>query len=146
MNRKIFTWLIILMGISILGIIAVQLVWMNNAIRVKNELFNRSVNEALNNTVNKLEDLHNFKVVNQMVMDESMNWKSLSGEEFDYGSIPPPPPPPPVLVDVEPPPLPPPPPTNRKLTVNGWLDCVLPLMILAAPKADKIGIMQRAIC
>ncbi len=83
------------MGISILGIIAVQLVWMNNAIKVKNELFNRSVNEALNNTVNKLEDLHNFKVVNQMVMDESMHWRSLSGEEFDYGSIPPPPPPPP---------------------------------------------------
>ena len=82
------------MGISILGIIAVQLVWMNNAIRVKNELFNRSVNEALNNTVNKLEDLHNFAVVNQMVMDESMHWKNQLGEEFDMGSVPPPPPPP----------------------------------------------------
>jgi two-component system phosphate regulon sensor histidine kinase PhoR len=81
------------MGISILGIIAVQLVWMNNAIRVKNELFNRSVNEALNNTVNKLEDLHNFGIVNQMVMDESMHWKNQSGEEFEIGSIPPPPPP-----------------------------------------------------
>jgi two-component system phosphate regulon sensor histidine kinase PhoR len=80
------------MGISILGI-AVQLVWMNNAIRVKNELFNRSVNEALNNTVNKLEDLHNFGIVNQMVMDESMHWKNQSGEEFEIGSIPPPPPP-----------------------------------------------------
>jgi len=83
------------MGISILGIIAVQLVWMNNAIRVKNELFNRSVNEALNNTVNKLEDLHNFGVVNQMVLDESMHWKNLSGEEFEFGSVPPPPPVPP---------------------------------------------------
>jgi two-component system phosphate regulon sensor histidine kinase PhoR len=93
MNRKFFTGLIVLMGISILGIIAVQLVWMNNAIRVKNELFNRSVNEALNNTVNKLEDLHNFGIVNQMVMDESMHWKNQSGEEFEIGSIPPPPPP-----------------------------------------------------
>jgi two-component system phosphate regulon sensor histidine kinase PhoR len=96
MNRKFFTGLIILMGISILGIIAVQLVWMNNAIRVKNELFNRSVNEALNNTVNKLEDLHNFRVVNQMVLDESKLWKNQLGEEFDFGSIPPPPPVPPA--------------------------------------------------
>lgn len=68
------------MGISILGIIAVQLVWMNNAIRVKNELFNRSVNEALNNTVNKLEDLHNFGVVNQMVFDKSLQ---LTGERLN---------------------------------------------------------------
>ena len=52
MNKKIITGLIVLMGISILGIIVVQLVWMNNAIRVKNELFNRGVNEALTNTVN----------------------------------------------------------------------------------------------
>jgi len=86
------------MGISILGIIAVQLVWMNNAIRVKNELFNRSVNEALNNTVNKLENLHNFMVVNQMVMDKSVHWKNTVGEEFEFGSIPPPPPPPPGVL------------------------------------------------
>ena len=69
------------MGISILGIIAVQLVWMNNAIKVKNELFDRSVNEALNNTVQKLEDLHNFGVVNKMVFEsDSLHW---SFEEED---------------------------------------------------------------
>ena len=79
------------MGISILGIIAVQLVWMNNAIRVKNELFNRSVNEALNNTVNKLEDLHNFGVVNRMVFHDSLMWTSGPGEDFDFESVPPPP-------------------------------------------------------
>lgn len=81
------------MGISILGIIAVQLVWMNNAIRVKNELFNRSVNEALNNTVNKLEDLHNFGVVNQMVFDKSLLWEGKPDEVLKDG-VPPPPPPP----------------------------------------------------
>ncbi|AHW61672.1 two-component system, OmpR family, phosphate regulon sensor histidine kinase PhoR [Draconibacterium orientale] len=66
MNKKLFTGLIILMGISILGIIAVQLVWMNNAIRVKNEMFERDVNQALQQTVSRLEDLHNFGVVNEM--------------------------------------------------------------------------------
>ena len=75
MNKKLFAGLIVLMGISILGIIAVQLVWMNNAIKVKNELFDRSVNEALNNTVQKLEDLHNFGVVNKMVFEsDSLQW------------------------------------------------------------------------
>ncbi|WP_303923002.1 sensor histidine kinase KdpD [Draconibacterium sediminis] len=67
MNRKLFTGLIVLMGISILGIIAVQLVWMNNAIRVKNEMFERGVNQALQQTVSRLEDLHNLGVVNEMV-------------------------------------------------------------------------------
>ncbi len=68
MNRKLFTGLIILMGISILGIIAVQLVWMNNAIKVKNEMFERGVNQALHQTVSRLEDIHNLGVVNEMVL------------------------------------------------------------------------------
>ena len=93
MNRKFFTGLIILMGISILGIIAVQLVWMNNAIRVKNELFNRSVNEALNNTVNKLEDLHNFGVVNQMVFDNTLNRAVQPDMVNETEGVPMPPPP-----------------------------------------------------
>ena len=92
MNRKFFAGLIILMGISILGIIAVQLVWMNNAVRVKNELFNRSVNEALNNTVNRLEDLHNFGVVNRMVFNvDSLHWASEDGENFNVEFLAPPP-------------------------------------------------------
>jgi two-component system phosphate regulon sensor histidine kinase PhoR len=91
MNKKLFAGIIVLMGISILGIIAVQLIWMNNAIRVKNELFNRSVNEALNNTVEKLENLHNFGIVNHMVFDKSMQWRNQLGEEFQT-PVPPPPP------------------------------------------------------
>jgi len=78
MNKKIFTGLIVLMGISILGIIAVQLVWMNNAIRVKNQMFERSVNEALLRTVNRLEDIHNLGVVNEMIF--SPDSLSLTGD------------------------------------------------------------------
>lgn len=73
----------ILMGISILGIIAVQLVWMNNAIRVKNQLFSRSVNDALNSTVSKLEDLHNLGVVNQLIFDDSLNWTSAPNMDYE---------------------------------------------------------------
>ncbi|MFV0591844.1 MAG: sensor histidine kinase [Draconibacterium sp.] len=75
MNRKIFTGLIILMGISILGIITVQLIWMNNAVRVKNEMFGRSVNEALIRTVSRLEDIHNLGLINHMMFtDNSLLW------------------------------------------------------------------------
>ena len=71
------------MGISILGIIAVQLVWMNNAIRVKNEMFERGVNQALQQTVSRLEDLHNFGVVNKMVFaGDSLNL--LQDFDFDF--------------------------------------------------------------
>jgi two-component system phosphate regulon sensor histidine kinase PhoR len=55
MNKRFFIYLMALMGLSILGIIAVQLIWINNAIQVKNELFDRSVTEALNNTVRRIE-------------------------------------------------------------------------------------------
>lgn len=75
MNKKLFTALVILMGISILGIIAVQLIWMNNAVRVKNEMFDRSVNEAMQRTISRLEDIHNFGVVNDMIFDDdSLHW------------------------------------------------------------------------
>jgi two-component system phosphate regulon sensor histidine kinase PhoR len=91
MNKKIISGLIVLMGISILGIIAVQLVWMNNAIRVKNELFSRSVNEALNNTVGKLEDLHNFNVINRMVFADSIHWSGdVQNQNFSFRVLPPP--------------------------------------------------------
>lgn len=55
MSKRFFTFLVILMGLSILGVIAVQLVWMKNVIQVKNELFDRSVNEALNQTAQQIE-------------------------------------------------------------------------------------------
>ena len=89
MNKKIITGLIVLMGISILGIITVQLVWMNNALKVKNELFNRGVNEALTNTVRKLEDIHNFQVVGNIAFDDTVhltnisNWVSVSDSDIE---------------------------------------------------------------
>ena len=73
------------MGISILGIIAVQLVWMNSAIRVKNEMFERSVNEAMQRTVQRLEDLHDFGVVNNMIFsDDSLHWISSPNTELEF--------------------------------------------------------------
>lgn len=63
MNKRFFIYLMALMGLSILGIIAIQLIWINNAIQVKNELFDRSVTEALNNTVRRIEVHHDVEVL-----------------------------------------------------------------------------------
>ena len=71
MNKKVITGLIALMGISILAIIIIQLVWMNNAIRVRNELFDRSVNEALNSTTNRLETMQDFNMINHFAFRDS---------------------------------------------------------------------------
>lgn len=66
MNRKLFTGLIILMGISIVGIITVQLIWMDNAIRVKNQLFDRGVSEALKQTCEQAENIRDIKVISDV--------------------------------------------------------------------------------
>ena len=89
MNRKVFILLVFLMGVSIVGIIAVQLVWMKNAIRVKNELFGRSVNDALNNTIEKLEKFHNLNIIQEVVFPDST---IISARHLNRFMIPPPPP------------------------------------------------------
>ncbi len=71
MNRKRFIGLVILMGISLLGIIGVQLIWMRNALKVKNELFERGVTRALITTVEQLDRMHNMGVVNELMFSES---------------------------------------------------------------------------
>ena len=77
MNKKIITGLIGLMGISILAIIIIQLIWMNNAIKVRNELFDRSVNEALNSSANRLETMQDFRLINRFAFDNSIFRKPL---------------------------------------------------------------------
>jgi len=56
---------------------------MNNAIRVKNELFSRSVNDALNNSVSKLEDMHNLGVVNQLIFGDSLHWTNAPNLNYE---------------------------------------------------------------
>jgi len=55
MRKKSFTGLVILMGFSLLGIILVQFLWMDNAIKVRKEKFNATIYDALNATVQRLQ-------------------------------------------------------------------------------------------
>ncbi|MCE1197688.1 MAG: HAMP domain-containing histidine kinase [Marinilabiliales bacterium] len=88
MNKRIITGLVILMGIALLGIIGVQLYWFNNSVVVKNELFDRSVNEAMNKAVRRLETGHDLKIIKGFGMADS------TLTETDHRVMPVPPPPP----------------------------------------------------
>jgi two-component system phosphate regulon sensor histidine kinase PhoR len=90
MNKKIITGLIVLMGISIVGIIIIQLVWMNNAIKLRNELFDRSVTEALNSATNRLDTEMNFGLINHFSFTDN----NLFNEPVPEPPFPPEPPPP----------------------------------------------------
>jgi two-component system phosphate regulon sensor histidine kinase PhoR len=81
------------MGISLPGIVAVQLYWFNNSVAVRNELFDRSVNEAMNKAVRRLETGHDLKVIRGFALGDTINW------EKQIPFPPPPPPPPPTEFD-----------------------------------------------
>jgi two-component system phosphate regulon sensor histidine kinase PhoR len=90
-NKRIIIGLVILMGISLLGIVSVQVYWFNNSVNVRNELFDRSVNDAMNRAVRRLETGNDLKVIRRINKADSTG----RVESFSY-PMPPPPPPPPV--------------------------------------------------
>lgn len=87
MNKRIIIGLVFLMGISLLGIVAVQIYWFNNSVKVRNELFDRSVNDAMNKTVRRLETGHDLKIIRNFGNRDTVRWDA-------NAPIPPPPPPP----------------------------------------------------
>lgn len=55
MNKYITRWIIALLSLALIGLLCVQLYWVNNAIELKRELFRQSVNGAMSAVVSKLE-------------------------------------------------------------------------------------------
>jgi two-component system phosphate regulon sensor histidine kinase PhoR len=88
-NKRVIIGLAILMGISLLGIVAVQFYWFNNSVAVRNELFDRSVNEAMNKAVKRLETGHDLKVIRGFAEGDTINWN----KQIPFPPPPPPPPP-----------------------------------------------------
>ncbi|MCX6236443.1 MAG: HAMP domain-containing sensor histidine kinase [Bacteroidia bacterium] len=74
MNKRIIIGLVFLMGISLLGIVAVQFYWFNNSVAVRNELFDRSVNEAMNKAVRRLETGHDLRIIRNFAAGDSLKW------------------------------------------------------------------------
>ncbi|MCF8297802.1 MAG: HAMP domain-containing histidine kinase [Saprospiraceae bacterium] len=65
MNRKIIIFIIIGVTISLIGLVGMQLHWIQNAITIEKANFNRSVNEALSIVVQKHERIETEKLVQQ---------------------------------------------------------------------------------
>src|ERR1035437_8262158 len=92
MNKRVITGLVFLMGISLLGIVVVQFYWFNNSVNVRNELSDRSVNEAMNKAVRRLETGHDLTIIRNFADGDSSNWDNM---------IPPPPPPIPDFENID---------------------------------------------
>ena len=65
MSKKKIWVVIILMSIALAGVIIVQIYWIESSIQVRHEQFERSVNEAMNCVVSKLETQEAFSVIDQ---------------------------------------------------------------------------------
>ncbi len=60
MKKRTLYWIIFLMSISLIGIILVQWLWIENAIGVKEENYNRDVRRAMEKTAERLDKKVNF--------------------------------------------------------------------------------------
>lgn len=60
------------MVFSLLGIIWVQMVWINNAIAVRNDLFSRSVYQSLQSTARKIESSRQMEFYKRMMVADSL--------------------------------------------------------------------------
>ncbi len=66
MRKHKFSGIIILMALSLLGIIFVQLFWMNKAISIKEEQFDRQVNQALTRAARRIERNQNAYLMSNL--------------------------------------------------------------------------------
>ncbi|NOU61630.1 sensor histidine kinase [Marinifilum caeruleilacunae] len=70
MSKRLITGLIILMSISLLGIIAVQILWIRNAISIEEKTFASNINKALHKIVFNLENKENVLLLSAGLHDE----------------------------------------------------------------------------
>jgi two-component system phosphate regulon sensor histidine kinase PhoR len=87
MNRMKFTGLIIMMLLSIFGIIWVQIVWIRNAITIRNETFNHAVVVSLNNAANTIESSRKMNFLNNYMLVNPFAFNSLQDDVSGYMSI-----------------------------------------------------------
>ena len=72
MKKKVLYLLIVLICIALSGIIVVQILWIRNAIEVREAQFDQSVNDAMGLTVNKLETRENACFIGKTCIRDSI--------------------------------------------------------------------------
>lgn len=86
MNRLQINIIIFLMSVSLVGIIAVQLLWIRNAIEVKEAQFDHATFEAMNNAILQVESYDAAKYISNNVRfkseDEFNSFSLISGDSL----------------------------------------------------------------
>ncbi|MFH0735192.1 MAG: HAMP domain-containing sensor histidine kinase [bacterium] len=97
MKEKKFKLYIYAIAIATLGLLLVQIFWINNVLLLENERFDRNVKEAINKTKNDIEKLetskHVFNVMGNnclpqvVVLKDKSNNKKIDKDKFIQGKI-----------------------------------------------------------
>jgi two-component system phosphate regulon sensor histidine kinase PhoR len=87
MNRMKFTGLIIMMMLSIIGIIWVQIVWIRNAVKIKNDSFNYVVSLSLGNAASSIETSRKMNFFNNFMLTDQDSFNDTSSDISGYLSI-----------------------------------------------------------
>jgi two-component system, OmpR family, phosphate regulon sensor histidine kinase PhoR len=87
MNRKKFTGLIIMMLLSIVGIIWVQIVWIKNAVGIRNDNFNNAVIGSLHNAANVIESSRKMNFFNNFMSSDPFLFSNPSGNISSYFTV-----------------------------------------------------------
>jgi two-component system phosphate regulon sensor histidine kinase PhoR len=87
MNRIRFTGLIIMMLLSIIGIIWVQIVWIRNAVAIKNDSFDYVVSLSLANAATSIESSRKLNFFNNLMVPYPNSTNNTSNDISGYLSI-----------------------------------------------------------
>jgi two-component system, OmpR family, phosphate regulon sensor histidine kinase PhoR len=83
MNRRIIIFTIVVMTIALIGLMGIQLYWIQNAAAVKEAIFRRSVNEAKESIVKKMERMEKKKAMEMNQFEGMLNFnRHLPYESF----------------------------------------------------------------
>jgi two-component system phosphate regulon sensor histidine kinase PhoR len=87
MNRMRFAGLIIMMLLSVIGIIVVQIIWITNAVSIRNENFNNAVIATIHNAANAIETSGKMNFFNNFILNDPMTFRGNSTDISAYMSI-----------------------------------------------------------
>ena len=73
MNKKQITWIIALMSVALIGIISLQVYWIAHDIKLKEQQFDQTINQAMNSIVDKIETREAFHIIRNRFFDFDPN-------------------------------------------------------------------------
>lgn len=84
MNKKWLSLIIIFICLSMGGIVVVQYLWIDNAMKIREAQFNQRINDALANVVNRLETTENMSLLSSHLISDSIRdlIRNLAGDSL----------------------------------------------------------------